>query len=117
MIRNNNFIEIKNYTILNKDVFIQKDHISYHFQLPEKINDININSFASKIIAIKLKVKETDLITSFEYEFLDLFNIKLRLILAINFLMISLKTIGYIFSMVFIIIIKHYMLLIFRLLK
>ena len=78
MIRNNNFIEIKNYTILNKDVFIQKDHINYHFQLPEKINDININSFASKIIAIKLKVKETDLITSFEYEFLDLFNNKIK---------------------------------------
>lgn len=78
MIRNNNFIEIKNYTILNKDVFIQKDHINYHFQLPEKINDININSFVSKIIAIKLKVKETDLITSFEYEFLDLLNNKIK---------------------------------------
>ena len=49
MIRNNNFIEIKNYTLLNKDVFIQKDHINYHFQLPEKINDININSFLVKI--------------------------------------------------------------------
>ena len=49
MIRNNNFIEIKNYIILNKDILVPKDPIAYHFQLPEKINDININSLLVKI--------------------------------------------------------------------
>ena len=79
MIRNNNFIEIKNYIILNKDILVQKDPIAYHFQLPEKINYININSFAGKNITIKLKVKESDLISSFGYEFLDLFNNKISI--------------------------------------
>ena len=79
MIRNNNFIEIKNYIILNKDILVPNDPIVYHFHLPEKINDININSFSGKTITIQLRVKERDLISSFGYEFLDLFNNKISI--------------------------------------
>ena len=74
MIKNKNYLEIRKYLKLNKNIQVPIEQNIYKFNLPEKINDLNeINNF-KKIVSIKLKVKEIDLINSFTYEFFTIFN-------------------------------------------
>ena len=76
MIYNVNYLQIKNYDILNKKP--QNYYFSelFEFNLPKIIQNSKPNE-SKENIAIKLKVKETDLITSFIYDFYDNFNNKI----------------------------------------
>ena len=74
MIRGVNYLEIKKYFELNENLIVPNNLNVYQFILPKKIYNLNNNKCYEKNIAIKLKVKESDLLTSFKYEFLDLFN-------------------------------------------
>ena len=74
MIRGVNYLEIKKYSELNENLIVPNNLNVYQFILPKKIYNLNNNKCYEKNIAIKLKVKESDLLTSFKYEFLDLFN-------------------------------------------
>ena len=73
MIKNTNYMEIKKY-ILNKKLSDNYNYQEiYHFNIPKIENNIfEINS--NKFIALKLKVKEKDLITHFEYTAFDINN-------------------------------------------
>ena len=108
MIKDINYLEIKKYSTLNKNIEVPKEINIYKFKLPEKINNLNINNIQRKLISLKLKVKETDLATSFDYEFYTLFNNKIKFDSFDNFSEDELKMINFICLMDFIMIIMYY---------
>lgn len=72
MIKNKNYIEIKHYNVISKNLTIQKTKL-YEFKLPQMIEDLRpINSFEN--ICVILKAKEKDLITSYSYTFYNYSN-------------------------------------------
>ena len=74
MIKNNNYLEIRKFSELNKYLQVPIAPNIYKFTLPEIINDLKENNNLKKIISIKLKLKEIDLINTFKYEFFTIFN-------------------------------------------
>ena len=79
MINDINYPELKKYSNLYKNIEVPKETNIYKFKLPEKINNLNIHNIQRKIISLKLKIKETDLVNSFAYEFYTLFNNKIKI--------------------------------------
>lgn len=79
MINDINYPELKKYSNLYKNIEVPKETNIYKFKLPEKINNLNIHNIQRKIISLKLKIKETDLVNSFDYEFYTLFNNKIKI--------------------------------------
>lgn len=68
MIKGNNYLEIKNYEIINKNV--SDGAKLYEFKLPENINDLTkIESLEKRNISVILKAKEQDLIKDYSYSF------------------------------------------------
>ena len=74
MIENKNYLEIKEYIIINNEEIIDIGKLNFvEFQLPEINNNLN-NTENEKIISKIIKVKETDLMTSYSYEFSDIYS-------------------------------------------
>ena len=81
MINNQNYLEIKDYTIIDGNNTIDIGQLKlFKFKLPE-IQDNLFNIGKTKFISKKIKVKEIDLITSYTYNFSDnyLSNISIKL--------------------------------------
>ena len=81
MIDSKNYLEIKNYTITQKKKIVDTGKLQlFEYKLPEILDSID-NIGAMKIISKKIKVKEIDLMTSYEYEFCDNYysNIQIKL--------------------------------------
>ena len=83
MIDNINYLEIKKFSDSNGNLIVPKDRKAYSFNLPK--NDLNIKNDSSNVVSIKLKAKEIDMITSFKYEFFDLYNNKIKFDSVTNF--------------------------------
>ena len=83
MIGDINYLEINKFSDSNENLIVPNERKTYRFNLPK--NDLNINKDSSGIISIKLKAKEIESITSFKYEFLDLFNNKIKFDFEKNF--------------------------------
>ena len=81
MIHNFYYLEITKYTILNEELPYPGDsQVPIHtFKFPKKIDKLDLADYSRDYVSIKLKVKETDLITYFNYEFLDLYNNKVEI--------------------------------------
>ena len=67
MIHAINYLEIKNYSFLNEEISYPGDsEVPIHiFKFPKKINKLDSTGYSGNSVSIKLKVKETDLISSF----------------------------------------------------
>ena len=71
MINKNNYLEIKNYNVINKKLEYDKNKlVPYKLALPEIVENINLIE-ENKIFSIILKAKEKDLIKSYEYKFIN----------------------------------------------
>ena len=74
MIYNKNYLEIKNYSIIYSDSIINPDQLEeYIFELPEITDNID-KIKKKKNISIKLKAKEFESISSYSYQFSDIFS-------------------------------------------
>ena len=87
MIHGINYLEIKNYSFLNEEISYPGDsEVPIHiFKFPKKINKLDSTGYSGNYVSIKLKVKETDLISSFNYELFDLYNNKVEIDSLENF--------------------------------
>ena len=83
MIGNVNYLEIKKFSDSNEKLVVPSERKIYRFNLPK--NDLYMNMDSNNVISIKLKAKEIDMITSFKYEFFDLFNNKIKFDSVENF--------------------------------
>ena len=83
MIGNVNYLEIKKFSDSNENLIVPNERKTYRFNLPK--NDLYMNMDSNNVISIKLKAKEIDMITSFKYEFFDLFNNKIKFDSVENF--------------------------------
>ena len=73
MIKNRNYLEIKDYNVINGNVIINEGLQQFYFELPEVIN--NISTFdEKKNISVKLKTEEIESISSFDYKLRDFYS-------------------------------------------
>ena len=78
MINSINYLEIKNYDIINKKIILYKNINLFEFNLPKIIQNYKPNDSVGNL-AIKLKSKEKDLISSFTYNFYDILNNEIKI--------------------------------------
>ena len=87
MIHDIHYLEIKNYTCINEEIsYPGNTEVPIHkFKFPKKVDKLDLEKCSKNRVSIKLKVKETDLITCYSYELFDLYGNKVKVDSLENF--------------------------------